>query len=155
MTIKIICVGKTKQKFISDGIEEYCKRIQSYSRIELICLPDVKLTSATNVTIVKNKEAEIIRKYMDNADLNIALDEKGQQFSSLEFARYLEIKMNQGRNLSFFIGGVYGLDDELLHFMDHSISISKFTFTHQMVRLILLEQLYRAFTIIRGKKYHY
>lgn len=155
MKIKIICVGKTKQNFIESGITEYQKRLHSFTNIEIVNLSDIKLSSSNNVEIVKKKEAAIISKYLDKQNFNIALDENGKSLSSLQFADLFQAQMNTGKNLCFFIGGVYGFEKELLKNYDLKLSFSSFTFTHQMIRLILFEQIYRAFTIINGKKYHY
>ncbi|MCF7793995.1 MAG: 23S rRNA (pseudouridine(1915)-N(3))-methyltransferase RlmH [Candidatus Cloacimonetes bacterium] len=155
MKIKIICVGKTKQKFIEAGIAEYKKRLQTFAKIETIILPDVKLTSSNNIDIVKKQESEIIRKHIKNYEVKVALDENGKSLTSKKFADFFVDQMNFGKDIAFFIGGVYGFEKEILNSMDMNLSFSRFTFTHQMIRLILFEQIYRAFTIIKGKRYHY
>jgi 23S rRNA (pseudouridine1915-N3)-methyltransferase len=153
MNIKILCPGKTKQAFVQAGIKEYLKRLSAYARVELIELQDVKLSPTNNIQIVKEKEAEIIcRKIPENSYL-IELDENGKQMDSIIFSKHL--RKTRSSNLVFVIGGVYGLTEDLLGQADLRLSFSKMTFTHQMMRLILLEQLYRAFTISAGKKYHY
>ncbi|HHE38258.1 MAG TPA: 23S rRNA (pseudouridine(1915)-N(3))-methyltransferase RlmH [Candidatus Cloacimonetes bacterium] len=152
MKIKIICLGKSKQKFIEDGIKEYQKRISKYAKIELNILPDIALTKTNTIEIVKNKEAEILEKHLIKDDFIIVLDEKGKQFTSLEFSKYIS-KIN--KNIIFMVGGVYGISEKILKKTNLILSFSNFTFTHQMIRLILMEQLYRAFSISEGKKYHY
>jgi len=152
MKIKIFCLGKSKQKFIEEGIREYQKRISKYAKIEIKILLDAKLTKTNTIEIVKNKEAEILEKYLQRNNFIIVLDENGKQFTSIEFSNFIS-KID--RNVIFVIGGVYGLSEKILKRANLVLSFSKFTFTHQMIRLILMEQLYRAFTIIEGKKYHY
>ena len=150
--IKIICLGKTKQKFIKDGINEYLKRISGQYKIDFLILPDAKLSKNNSVEIVKKKEAEILQKHISSENILIVLDEKGKNFSSLEFADFIQ---KAGKNIDFIIGGVYGLRENIKRKADLILSFSSFTFTHQMIRLLLTEQIYRAITIINGKKYHY
>jgi len=153
MGIRILCLGRSKQGFINDGINEYLKRMSSYTKIDFIELPDVKLTSSTNIEIVKNKEADIIEKYLKDRDYLVVLDEHGQQMGSKIFSNFLDAKIS--KNIIFLIGGVYGLSERIINKADYKLSFSKMTFTHQMIRLILAEQIYRAYTIMKGKKYHY
>ena len=155
MNIKVICLGKTKDNFISKGIAEYQKRIGRYGKLSWTILADVKLTGSNSVEIVKEKEAEIILKKIHSRDFVIALDERGKQFSSPNFAKYLERISVNGKSITFIIGGVYGLAENVRQRADLILSFSEFTFTHQMIRMLLAEQIYRAFTIINGKKYHY
>lgn len=155
MKIKIICLGKTKQKFIEDGISEYQKRISKYFKLDWQILPDVKLTGNKTIENVKEQEAEIIIKKIPMSSFIIALDETGKEFSSVKIAKFLENKLNTEKEIIFVIGGVYGLSNRILKTANIVLSFSRFTFTHQMIRLLLLEQLYRSFTIIKNKKYHY
>lgn len=152
--MKIVCVGKTKQNFIQTGIKEYEKRLRLFNPVQWQILPDVKLTKSNTVAQVKAQEAEIILKTLSPRDVVIALDERGQQFSSVDFASRLEKVQVQGP-LVFIIGGVYGLDASVRNRANLVLGFSQFTFTHQMIRLLLVEQLYRAFTILQGKTYHY
>lgn len=152
--MKIVCVGKTKQNFIQTGIKEYEKRLRLFNPVQWQILPDVKLTKSNTVAQVKAQEAEIILKTLSPRDVVIALDERGQQFSSVDFASRLEKMQVQGP-LVFIIGGVYGLDASVRNRANLVLGFSQFTFTHQMIRLLLVEQLYRAFTILQGKTYHY
>ncbi|MBC8385174.1 MAG: 23S rRNA (pseudouridine(1915)-N(3))-methyltransferase RlmH [Candidatus Cloacimonetes bacterium] len=154
MRIKILSIGKSKQNFIEEGLQEYLKRLSKYSKIEIKSLPDMKLSKTNTIAIVKDKEADILEKYFKQGNYIIALDENGRQFKSTEFARFIE-KIKGKNDIIFIIGGVYGLSEKILSRANLVLSFSKFTFTHQMIRLILLEQLYRTFTIIEGKKYHY
>ncbi len=155
MKIKIICLGKTKQNFIEDGIKEYQKRISKYTKLEWQILPDVKLTGSKTMEIVKEQEAAILEKKLSTSSVIIVLDENGKEYSSVKFAKFLEGKLNIGKDITFVIGGVYGLSKRILQKADIILSFSRFTFTHQMIRFLLAEQLYRSFTIINGKKYHY
>ena len=155
MKIRIICLGKTKQKFIEEGIKEYQKRILKYTKLEWNILPDVKLTGSKTVEIVKEQEAIILEKKLPTSSIIVVLDENGKEFSSKKFAGYLEQKLNVGKDITFVIGGGYGLSNRILQKADMILSFSRFTFTHQMIRFLLAEQLYRSFTIIKGKKYHY
>lgn len=155
MKIKIIAFGKNKQGFIETGVQEYLKRLSVYTKVELIILPNVKLSKSNNVELVKAKEAEKFLKNFSNNELLIVLDENGEQFSSLQFASFLKTRLDLPVDLVFLIGGVYGLSAQILEKADLKLSFSRFTFTHQMIRFILLEQIYRAFTILTGKKYHY
>ena len=153
MNIKILCLGKSKKKYIENGVNEYLKRLTKYSHIKFEILPDVKLTKTINIEIVKEKEAVIIEKHISENSLIICLDEHGKQLTSLEFSVFLN-KINQ-KNIIFIIGGIYGISSRIIQKADLILSFSHFTFTHQMIRLLLIEQIYRAFTIIKGKKYHY
>ena len=150
--IKIIAVGKTKQKFIIEGMQEYNKRLTKYSKVVWKVVTDVKLSSSINIEIVKDKEAEKILSHIKASDFVAVLDEKGKQFTSHEFAKLITQK---NRNITFVIGGVYGLSNIVKKRANLLLSFSKSTMTHQMIRLVLSEQIYRAFTIITGKKYHY
>lgn len=154
MKIRIICPGKTKQKFIEEGIAEYTKRLTAFCKLEIIETADVKLSSSNNIEIVKEKEAEIIGKYLKNDNFLIALDEKGKQYGSIDFAGFID-SYKGIRNIDFLIGGVYGLAEELRQKADLLLSFSKMTFTHRMIRMLLVEQIYRSFCILNGKKYHY
>ena len=154
MIIKIYWLGKTKKDFVSIANSEYLKRISGHTKIKIIELTDIKLTKAINIDIVKAKEAEIIRKAIKTEEYLIVLDERGDQFTSPEFAKFLDKQASKG-TISFLIGGTYGLDKTIIDRADLILSFSKMTFTHQMIRIILLEQIYRSITIIKKKKYHY
>lgn len=155
MKIKIICLGKTKQKFIEEGIREYQKRISKYVKLDWQVLPDIKLTGSKTIEIIKDQEADILEKSFHASSFIIVLDENGEEFSSEKIAKFVEKKLIVRKNIIFVIGGVYGLSKRILKRADLVLSFSRFTFTHQMIRLLLMEQLYRTFTIINGKKYHY
>ena len=161
MKLRLLSVGKSKDQYIKKGVEEYQKRIGGYADLEIVYLPDVPLSSTNNRDLVISKEGTIICRYLDErrqkfnkSPYIISLDAEGKMFDSPEFAGLIEDK-GENHELLFIIGGVYGLSGEVKERSDLLLSMSKLTFTHQMTRIILLEQLYRAFTIIRGKMYHY
>ncbi len=153
MKITIVLVGKTRQDYIKEGVQEYLKRLQAYSKIELITVREVSIANTDSIQQVKNKESERLLKYLNPDNINIALDEKGREITSIEFSRFID--GFRSRKSVFFIGGVYGFSEKLLKNCQHILSMSQLTMTHQMIRLVFLEQLYRAFTIIHKKKYHY
>ena len=154
--LKIISIGKTKKGYISDGIRDYMTRIKHYTSMEWIELqPSAKSKSSKHINGLK-LEAERIREHTHAQSLKIILTDGGKEFNSSDFAKWLESQMIHGRQeISFIIGGDQGLDQSIFSEADLCLSLSKMTFTHQMVRLILLEQIYRAFTIIRGEPYHH
>ncbi|MFA5497953.1 MAG: 23S rRNA (pseudouridine(1915)-N(3))-methyltransferase RlmH [Candidatus Cloacimonadia bacterium] len=161
MGISIVSVGKNKDRYIKEVSDEYCKRLSPFSKVDLVYLPDVPLTKSSNREIVVDKEGKIIENYLNERLKKsskplflVTLDYKGTQYSSEDFAKIIEEK-NSSLDLIFIIGGVYGLSQNILNRADLHLSLSKMTFTHQMTRIILLEQIYRSFTIINGKKYHY
>lgn len=154
MSIKIICLGKTRETWIKQGIEEYQKRLTLSWKIQWVELKDVSLKEAGTVELVKSKEALIINKAIEPSDYLIAMDEHGKSYTSVDFAKVL----NDGiaaKDIVFVIGGVYGLDASILSKAHLKLSFSAFTFPHQLIRLILIEQIYRAWTINCGKTYHY
>ncbi|HNX00369.1 MAG TPA: 23S rRNA (pseudouridine(1915)-N(3))-methyltransferase RlmH [Candidatus Cloacimonadota bacterium] len=154
MSIRILCVGKTKQEHITQGIQEYLKRLQPFHSIQVLELPDVSLHKVANPEEVKMREAEIIRKAMKQGEFNIILDERGEQITSVDLSKWLAQQLGF-KDLCFIIGGVYGLHDSIRRVADLVLGFSKMTFTHQMIRLMLVEQLYRAFMIMKNKPYHY
>lgn len=157
MRIKIYCIGKIKEQYLKDGINEYLKRISVYSKIEIVEVSDSKVKDNPNqadIEKAKNEEGERVLKLLKN-DFLIGLDMNKQEFLSEEFADFLHKKMVEGgSSISFVIGGSYGLSDDLKRRCNTSISLSKMTFLHQMTRLILLEQIYRAFKILNNETYH-
>jgi len=156
MRITILTVGKLKENYLKEGIESYKKRINFYIPCELIEISDVKGSKMDNITIIKNKEGEKIKSYLSSSDYIISLDEKGVEYSSISFSKHLQKLMNRGiKELTFIIGGSYGLSDEIINLSNERLSLSKMTFPHDLVRLIFIEQLYRALTIIKNEKYHH
>ena len=157
MKLKIYCIGKIKEQYLKDGINEYLKRISPYSNIEIVEVNDSKVKDNPNqadIEKAKNEEGERVLKLLKNEYL-IGLDMNKLEFKSEEFAVFLDKKIVEGgSNVSFVIGGSYGLSDALKNRCNTSISLSKMTFLHQMTRLILLEQIYRAFKILNNETYH-
>ncbi len=156
MKIKVLAVGKTDRKEIELLMQTYLKRLNHYTRTEIEIVPDIRNRSKmSEQTLIKNEAAALL-KQLTPTDTVVILDERGQQYSSVEFAKYLQKFMNAGiRQLVFIIGGPYGLGEEIRQRADRELSLSKMTFSHQMVRPFLLEQLYRAFSILRNEPYHH
>jgi 23S rRNA (pseudouridine1915-N3)-methyltransferase len=155
MKIKIIVVGKTKEKFLQQGEQEFQRRLKHYCQLEQVIIKEEKIVSNRTEQIIKLKEAERILAQTTRGSYIIALDREGDQVSSEELAEFLQQKMNDGYGEAIFIiGGTLGLGETVLNSSAKVLSLSKMTFTHEMSRLILLEQLYRAFTILKGTKYH-
>jgi len=156
MKIYLITVGKTDVGFVKDGISIYESRLKHYIQFERIELPDIKNSSSMKPEQTKILEGESILRKVGKNDTMILLDERGEMLSSVELAKYLEQKQVAGvRNIWFVVGGAFGFSEEVYNRADGKISLSKMTFPHQLIRVIFLEQLYRAFTIIRGEKYHH
>lgn len=145
--MKIICVGKIKEKFFRDAIEEYVKRISKYTKLEIVEIPD---ESDFNLKKERNK---ILSKIKDS-DYVITLEIEGNSLDSLKFARKIDNNFNSNKNLTFVIGSSYGLDDLVKQRSNYRLSFSKFTFPHQMFRVMLLEQIYRAYKINNNENYH-
>ena len=156
MTIKLIVVGKTDEGYLRKGIDEYCSRLGHYCRFELVTVPPVKGAASLSAAQLKDREAELILKAISPSDECILLDERGNEFTSKSWAQHLERKLaHSSRNIVFVTGGSMGFGSKVYDRADSMMSLSKMTFSHQMVRLIFLEQLYRAFTIIEGEPYHH
>lgn len=156
MTIRVLCVGKTNQPFVADGLAEFKKRLTHYAQLEWIELSDVRHGSALQPPTLKKAEAEAILSHIIPSDVLVLLDEGGKQMTSEELASWLqEITTNRMQRLTLAIGGAYGFHQSLYDRAQQKISMSKLTFSHQLVRLILAEQLYRACTIMRGEPYHH
>ena len=148
--IKIICVGKIKEKYLKEAVLEYQKRISKYTKIELIELPDYDF----DVKKTLSKEKDNILKVIKPNDYNILLDLDGQSFTSLEFASKLLNLREKYPNINFIIGGSFGVDTDIKEKCQERISFSKLTFPHQLFRVIFLEQIYRSFKIINNEEYH-
>ena len=156
MRIKLIVIGKTNQAYLNEGISEYLSRIKHYLPTELIIIPALKNIGSLSVEQIKQKEGELLLKQIAAADKVVLLDEKGKQYSSLEFSVFMQQQMNQGvQNLVFVIGGAFGFNKEIYFRFHNKMALSKMTFSHQMVRLFFVEQLYRAMTILRNESYHH
>lgn len=149
--IKLICVGKVKEKFFDDAVKEYKKRLSRYTKLEIIEVDDIK---GDNPKIIIEKENELISKYINQKDYVITLEIDGKQYNSEEFSKKIETLQIENPNITFIIGGSYGLSDIIKKRSNLSISFSKLTFPHPLFRIIFLEQLYRAYKIINNETYH-
>lgn len=156
MTIKLIAIGKTDSNALLQLIGAYEKRLNHYVKFELEIIPDIKNSKNLSETQQKDKEGELILKKINATDVLVLLDENGKQYSSIDFSNYLQKKMNSGiKQLVFVIGGPYGFGDSVYQKAQGMLSLSKMTFSHQMVRLFVVEQIYRAFTILKNEPYHH
>ncbi|NMC38013.1 MAG: 23S rRNA (pseudouridine(1915)-N(3))-methyltransferase RlmH [Bacteroidales bacterium] len=156
MKIILLQTGKTTEKYIGEGVSNYSGRLQKYTSFEIITLPDLKNTSNMPVKEQKEREGARMVQYLQKDDYVIVLDENGLEYSTVEFAGRLEkMLMLQKKRIVFIIGGAYGFSGEVLERADLRLSLSRMTFSHQVVRLLFAEQLYRAFTVIRGEPYHH
>jgi 23S rRNA (pseudouridine1915-N3)-methyltransferase len=156
MNIKLLTIGKTDNKALQSLIDDYTKRLSFYIKFDLEIIPDIKNVKNLSESQQKEKEGELILSKITPTDQLILLDENGSSFSSIKFSEYLQKKMNSGaKTLVFVIGGPYGFSDEVYQKSDSKISLSLMTFSHQMVRLFFIEQLYRGFTILRNEPYHH
>ena len=156
MTIKLLVVGKTESKELESLIAGYTHRLKHYVKFEILTIPQLRNTKNLSEKEQKTKEGELILRHVENAAHLVLLDENGKQYTSVDFSGYLQKKMNGGlKNLTFVIGGPYGFDQMVKDKKDTSISLSKMTFSHQMVRLFFVEQVYRAFTILKNEPYHH
>lgn len=156
MKIKLIAVGRTVEPYLKKGIDIYVERLSHYASFSYIETADLKQTSALSEDQIKTREGEMILKAVKPSDHIVLLDERGEMFTSKDWARDLEQKCARLSNdLVFVIGGPYGFSKEVYERASGKISLSKMTFSHQMVRLVFVEQLYRAFTIMKGEPYHH
>ena len=156
MTIKLIAIGKTDNKQLIALIDEYQKRLGFYIKFDFEVIPDIKKAKNLSEEQQKQKEGELILGKLNATDVLILLDENGKQFDSVSFANYLQKHMNSGiKQLVFVIGGPYGFSQDIYNKAQGKISLSKMTFSHQMVRLFIIEQLYRSFTILKNEPYHH
>ncbi|MFA7273201.1 MAG: 23S rRNA (pseudouridine(1915)-N(3))-methyltransferase RlmH [Crocinitomicaceae bacterium] len=156
MKIKVICIGKTGKKFLVEGESEYLKRLTRYIAFEKIEIPDIKNAKSLTHDQVKVAEGKEILSKIDSGDFLILLDENGKEFTSEKFADYLQNRFNLGgKSIVFVIGGAFGFSDELYQRANDKIALSKMTFSHQMIRMLFFEQVYRAMTILKGEPYHH
>ena len=156
MQITLIAIGKTDSVDLEQLISVYEKRLQHYIKFQFQVIPDIKNSKNLSEAQQKEKEGELIMGQLQSSDTLILLDEKGKQHTSIEFSQFLQKKMNSGiKNLVLAIGGPYGFSETVYARANGKISLSKMTFSHQMVRLFLVEQLYRGFTILRNEPYHH
>jgi len=156
MQIKLLAIGKTDNKQLQALVEEYQKRLSFYIKFELDIIPDIKEAKSLSEEQQKVKEGQLIFQKLQPGDHLLLLDENGKSFSSEGFSEFLQKKMNSGlKTLVFVIGGPYGFSEEVYQKASGKISLSAMTFSHQMIRLFFVEQLYRAFTILRNEPYHH
>lgn len=155
MKTLLILVGKTTDKHFHAGIDDYATRIGHYMPFDIVTIPELRNTKSLSEEQQKTSEGELILRQLQPSDTVVLLDEHGREFRSVEYARWLTQKQQTARRLVFVIGGPYGFSDAVYERANEKISLSKMTFSHQMVRLIFTEQLYRACTIIKGEPYHH
>ncbi|MCG8332565.1 MAG: 23S rRNA (pseudouridine(1915)-N(3))-methyltransferase RlmH [Chitinophagales bacterium] len=155
MKIELWAIGKTNESYLDQGIAIYQKRLSHYLKFDFIILPDIKKAGKLSAVQLKNKEAGIVLQKMQPGDFLILLDENGKQYTSESFATFLNHQLQMShRRIIFLIGGAFGFDESIYQKANAKLSLSKMTFSHQMVRLFFLEQLYRGMTILNNEKYH-
>ena len=157
LTINVICIGKIKEKFFKDAIDEYSKRLSKYCKLNILELPDEKIPDKINSTIendIKSKECNNIISHMKKDSYIICLDLTGKELSSEQFSKNIEDISMKSSQVTFIIGGSLGLTEKILNLANQKICFSKMTFPHQLIRVFLLEQLFRAFKISNGETYH-
>lgn len=156
MTIKLIAIGKTDNKNLQSLIDDYAKRLSFYVKFLIEIIPDIKNAKHLSEDQQKQKEGELILSKLNPTDVLILLDENGKHYDSVNFSEYLQKHMNAGiKQLVFVIGGPYGFSEEVYNKANGKVSLSKMTFSHQMIRLFFIEQLYRGFTILKNEPYHH
>jgi 23S rRNA (pseudouridine1915-N3)-methyltransferase len=156
MQVTLLCIGKTGKKFLEEGEQEYLKRLRHYLSFQVQIIPDIKQAKNLSESQIKQKEGELILEKIGTSDTLILLDERGKEFGSVEFAEYLQDQFNRGgKHLYFVVGGPYGFSDAVYERASGKISLSRMTFSHQMIRLFFIEQVYRAMTILRNEPYHH
>ena len=156
MKLKIILVGKTEEDYLKKGVDIYQKRLKNYLPLEIVEIPALKNTKKLSIEQQKVKEGELILQKLEKSDLVVLLDEGGKEFSSMGFSKYFQNKMNSGiKSLCLIIGGPYGFSAEVYSKAQQKIALSQMTFSHQMIRLLLFEQCYRAMSILRNEPYHH
>ena len=155
MRINLLCIGKTDDKEIAGLVKYYQNRLPKHWNFEITEISDVKNAKNLSPELLKKEEAKLFLSHTENSDIVVLLDENGKQFTSCEFAGKIDNWMNSSvKKVSFFIGGAYGFSDEIYQRANEKMSLSKMTFTHQMIRLFFVEQIYRADQILQGKPYH-
>ncbi len=156
MKIRVVCIGKTGKSFLAEAEAYYMNRLKHYISFEKIEIPDIKQTKRLSEEEIKYKEGLVILAKIPASDRVILLDENGKSFSSVGFSQYMQQQFNRGgQGLTFVIGGPYGFSEDVYNRAESKISLSKMTFSHQMIRPIFIEQLYRAMTILKGEPYHH
>ena len=155
MKITLLTVGKTDVRWVREGLELYVSRLSHYVRFSLKEIPELKNVSAFTKEQIKEKEGDLILSSLAPGDFVVLLDERGRKYRSVEFADFIRERLNRGADMVLVVGGTYGFPQKVYSRADSMMSLSDMTFSHQMVRTIFAEQLYRAFTIIRGEPYHH
>ncbi|MFD2145653.1 23S rRNA (pseudouridine(1915)-N(3))-methyltransferase RlmH [Mucilaginibacter antarcticus] len=156
MKITFLTIGKTEDAYLRDGIDKYVKRLKHYTKLEMVDLSELKNTKALTEPQQKVKEAELLLKKISPLDHVILLDDKGMELTSRQFAAFLDKKsIGSTTSLVFIVGGPYGFDPSVYERANDKLSLSRMTFSHQMIRLLFVEQLYRAYTILKGEPYHH
>jgi 23S rRNA (pseudouridine1915-N3)-methyltransferase len=156
MKIQLVSIGKNHEAYIKNGVEDFTKRVSKYFPVEWVIVAPPKNAAALSEKDLKKKEGEIILQLIKKEDYLVALDERGKQLSSETLAQFIQARANEStKNIVFLIGGAFGIDEMALKRCDYKWSLSQLTFPHQLVRLILAEQLYRACSILRNEKYHH
>lgn len=156
MKIILLVIGKTNKNYLIESIDEYRNRLKHYLSFQLEVIPELKNAKNLSKNLQKEKETDMIFQFLHESDSVILLDEKGKEYRSIEFASFMEKQMNiSTKRLVFIIGGPYGFSDRIYARSNGKLSLSKMTFSHQMIRLIFVEQLYRAMTILKGEPYHH
>lgn len=156
MKIQLTWIGKTKENYLQTGIEQYVKRVKRYNKFEVNLIPDIKKGSKMEIEQLKRAEGALILAKVGTGDCLILLDEQGKTFASEDFAAYLQKKlMDSSKSLHFVVGGAYGFSAEVYERANAKLALSAMTFSHQMIRLIFTEQLYRAFSILNNEPYHH
>ncbi len=155
MKMTLLTVGKTDKSWVREGLEIYTSRLKHYVTFSLTEIPELKNAASLSREQIKGKEGELILKAVRPSDEVVLLDERGAEYSSLEWAKNVQGMLSSGRDVVFVIGGAYGFSEAVYQRANSKISLSRMTFSHQMVRVIFAEQLYRAFTIIKGEPYHH
>ena len=156
MKLKLVLVGKTDEQYLQKGMDIYQNRLKYYASFEKIEIPELKQTQSLSRDQIKVREGELILKQLRDGDRLVLLDEKGSSYTSVNWARHLEQTLaHSSKDIVFVVGGAYGFSEQVYARADEKLSLSQMTYSHQLVRLVFMEQLYRAFTIIKGEPYHH
>lgn len=155
MKIRLIYCGKTKVSYLREGELEYLKRLKRFAKIEEVIIPEVKQQKGITNQQIKDWEAPLILNQLNSNDYNVMLDEKGKSYTSIQFSHWITDQEMNARNINFIVGGPYGFSQKIYEAVNEKISLSKMTFSHQMIRLFFVEQLYRAYSIKGGLPYHH
>jgi 23S rRNA (pseudouridine1915-N3)-methyltransferase len=156
MKIKLLFIGKENLEELQTASQDYISKINNYNSFEIEAIPYLKNTKSLTIEIQKKQEGELFLKKITSQDIVVLLDERGKECSSLQFSQFIQQRFNSGcKNVLFLIGGAYGFSEEMYQRANYTLSMSKMTFPHKLARLLFVEQLYRAFTILKGEPYHH